>query len=78
MTTKNQIELTKSLSFSHNKQTVDVHLWDVNGDKITTVKNSSSELFLEFFYYGCTIYAPFEFGSMDDEKTMVDYLKEIL
>lgn len=67
---KSQIEETVKLTFSHNKNTVDVHLWDKDGAKITTVKNQDADLFLSYFAYGECL--------CDDLETIKEYLSEIL
>jgi hypothetical protein len=67
---KSQIEETIELTFTHNRNTVDVHLLDKEGARITTVKDQNADLFLSHFAYGeC---------QCDDIETIKEYLSEIL
>lgn len=75
---KTTIESVSSLSFSHNREDVDVHLFDKDGQRITTVKKVSADLFLEFFEYGTSIYDPYFYNSQDDESIMRSFLEKIL
>ncbi len=72
------IESVKSLSFSHNREDVDVHLFDENGKRITSVRKVSGDTFLAFFDYNTSIYDPYFYNSQDDEKAMKSFLEVIL
>jgi len=64
---KNQVQ---DLSFTHNRDSVDVHVWDSEGNKLTSVKNVSSDSFLSFFDYGTCI--------SDDKNLNVSFLEHII
>jgi len=64
------IEETVELTFNHNRNSVDVLLWNKKGERITTVKNQDADVFLSFFDYG-------QYQS-DDIETIKNYLSEIL
>ena len=60
----------KDLSFSHNRDSVDVHVWDSEGDELTRLKNVSADAFLNFFDYGTCV--------SDDKELNVSFLDYIL
>mgnify|MGYP001549931341 CR=1 FL=1 len=70
MTTKEIIENVQDLSFSHNRETVDVHVFDKEDSRLITARNISADLFLAHFDYGTTI--------SDDREKNVEFLKLIL
>ena len=61
---------TTEITFDHNKNSVDVHLWNSESERITTAKNQDAEVFLSFFDYGQS--------QCDDVETIKSYLSQIL
>lgn len=64
------IQQTTEITFDHNKNSVDVHLWNSESERITTAKNQDAEIFLSFFDYG-------QYQS-DDVEIIKSYLSQIL
>ena len=64
------IEQTTEITFDHNKNSVDVHLWNSESERITTAKNQDAEVFLIFFDYGQ--------HQSNDIETIKNYLLRIL
>lgn len=64
------IKNVEDLTFSHNIETVDVHVFDAENHRMTTIKNISAKIFLSYFEYG-------ECVSQDKEKN-IEFLKHIL
>jgi hypothetical protein len=69
---KLEIILTNAqdLSFEHGRNSVDVHIWDNDGDKILTCRGEDCDLWLKFFDYGSLI--------SDDVELNKKYLELIL
>ena len=64
------IEETTEITFNHNRNSVDVHLWDSDGERVTTAKNQDADVFLSFFDYGQC--------QCDDVEIIKSYLLKIL
>lgn len=69
-TLEQRIEKATELSFSHNRNTVDVVVFDNEGEVITKIRDCSAELFLEHFDYGMTI--------CDDVAQIMSFLKAVI
>lgn len=68
--TNNWIEQTVEITFNHNMNSVDVHLWNSQNERVITAKNQDADVFLSFFDYNQ--------HQCDDIKTIKDYLTKIL
>lgn len=77
-TIESKIKDASSLSFSHNRDGVDVFAWNTEGEKIITIRNCSSDLFLSYFEFGTTIYDPNSYQSLDNKETLSSFLKQAI
>lgn len=78
-TTKQQIlNSAKSLFFTHNRGNVDVRVFGEKDSTLIDAKGVDSDVFLEYFDYGTTIFDPSFFGSTDSRENMVAFLTNIL
>ena len=68
--TNSWIEQTAEITFNHNRDSVDVHLWNSENERIVTAKKQDVDVFLSFFDY--------DQHQCDDVETIKDYLTQIL
>jgi hypothetical protein len=63
------LKSAKSLLFEHNRNDVNVHVFNEKNERLLTINNVNADLFLNYFSYGETI--------CDNANTCIDFLKEL-